>query len=316
MVTNEVVFLQPVAVSVKVKVTVPAEIPVINPALLIVATPGALLTHDPPALGVAVIVLPTHIDADGVETTGGEEMVTVAVVALQAVTMDVNVNVTVPAAIPVINPVLFMVAIAGLLLAQMPPAPGLAFMVLPIHKVAEGVLTTGGAFMVTGAVVALQPFAVDVKVKVALPAETPVINPALVIVAMPGALLTQVPPAPGLAVIVLPTHNVAEGVLTKGGEITVTDAVVALQPVAVEVKVKVTLPTDIPVITPAPVIDAIPGALLTQVPPAPGLAVIVLPTHNVAEGVLTTGRGFTVTVAVPLTARETQPLASATLAKE
>ena len=299
-VTDGVVLLQPVAVEVKVKVTVPIEIPVTNPALLIVATAGALLTHVPPTPGLAVMVAPTHNVADGVLTTGSAFTVTDGVVLLQPVVVEVNVKVTVPADIPVINPALLIVATAGELLTHVPPTPGLAVNVAPTHNVADGVLTTGSAFTVTEGVVLLQPVAVEVKVKVTVPADIPVINPALLIVATAGALLTHVPPTPGLAVIVAPTHNVADGVLTTGSAFTVTEGVVLLQPVAVEVNVKATLPADIPVTKPALLMVATPGALLTQVPPTPGLAFIVAPTHNVADGVLTTGRAFTVTVGVVL----------------
>lgn len=62
MVTVAVVFAQPVAVEVNVNVTVPAVRPVMSPALSIDATAGELLTHVPPAPGVAFIVAPTHND--------------------------------------------------------------------------------------------------------------------------------------------------------------------------------------------------------------------------------------------------------------
>ncbi len=300
MVTDGVVLLQPVVVSVKVKVTTPAETPVINPAFVTVATPGALLNHVPPALGLAVIVDPIHKEAEGVLTTGSEFTVTDVVVLLQPVAVSVKVNVTDPAETPVINPAFVMVAIPGALLNHVPPALGLAVIVAPIHKEAEGVLTTGSAFTVTEEVVLLQPVAELVNVNVTAPAETPVINPAFVMVATPGALLTHVPPALGLAVIVAPIHKEADGVLTTGNAFTVTEEVVLLQPVAVLVKVNVTAPADTPVINPAFVMVAIPGALLTHVPPTLGLAVIVAPIHTEAEGVLTRGSAFTVTEEVVL----------------
>ena len=43
----------------------------------------------------------------------------------------------------------------------------------------------------------IQPVDVDVNVKVAEPTETPVITPALVMLAIDALLLTQVPPVPG-----------------------------------------------------------------------------------------------------------------------
>ena len=60
--------------------------------------------------------------------------------------------------------------------------------------------------MVTDDVVALQPVIVLVKVKVALPAATPVTTPALVTVAFVTSLLAQVPPAVGDKVVVAPTQ--------------------------------------------------------------------------------------------------------------
>ena len=187
-----------------------------------------------------------------------------------------------------------MVATTGALLTHVPPVAGLAVIVAPTHNVEDGVLTAGSAFTVTEGVVLLQPVAVEVNVKVTVPADIPVINPTLLIVATAGALLTHVPPMPGLAVIVVPTHNLVVGVLTTGSAFTVTEGVVLLQPVAVEVKVKVTVPAEIPVTNPALLIVATAGALLTHVPPTDGLAVIVAPTHKVADGVLTTGSGLTV----------------------
>lgn len=59
-VTDDVVALHPVAVSVNVNVTEPDDTAVINPELLIVATAELLLNQVPPVAGVAFIVVPTH----------------------------------------------------------------------------------------------------------------------------------------------------------------------------------------------------------------------------------------------------------------
>jgi len=158
----DVELMQPVAVSIKVKVAVPAVSPVINPELLMDATKGLLLTHVPPIPGLAVIVAPAHNVDDGIVTVGSVFTVTVAEVLLQPVAVCVKVNETVPADTPVINPVLSIVATAGLLLTQVPPDPGLAVMVAPIHTIVDWVLTTGNAFTVTLDVVLLQPVAVSV----------------------------------------------------------------------------------------------------------------------------------------------------------
>jgi len=69
-VTDEVVLLHPVLVSVKVNVTLPAATPVTTPAFVTVATAVLLLTHVPPVVGDKVIVLPTHIVEEGVVTVG------------------------------------------------------------------------------------------------------------------------------------------------------------------------------------------------------------------------------------------------------
>jgi hypothetical protein len=138
-------------------------------------------------------------------------------------------------------------------------------------------------------VVLLQPVAVSVNVNVTLPLDTPVTNPALVTVAIVLSLLAQVPPVVGLKVKVAPTQSVDEGVTTMGAAFTATDEVVLLQPVAVSVKVNVTLPANMPVTNPALVTVAMVLSLLAQVPPVVGLKVKVAPTQSVGEGVLTTG---------------------------
>ena len=61
--TNEVVLLQFVVPSVKVKVTLPAATPVTTPVFVIVATAGLLLTQVPPVVGDIVMMLPAQTDA-------------------------------------------------------------------------------------------------------------------------------------------------------------------------------------------------------------------------------------------------------------
>jgi hypothetical protein len=183
------------------------------------------------------------------------------------------------------------------LLTHVPPVLGKAVIVASTHKVAEGTLTLRSVLTVTVVVVLVQPRPpVSVKVKVTSPADTPVINPLLSIVAMASLLLTHVPPVLGLAVIVVPTFRKDEGVLTVGAYTDIVD-VVLLHP-TVGVKVKVTSPADIPVINPLLSIVATPGALLTQVPPVFGLAVIVVPLQKIADDVLTIGAAATVRVVV------------------
>src|SRR5258706_13334515 len=96
--------------------------------------------------------------------------------------------------------------------------------------------------MVTADVVLLQVVVVLVKVKVTLPAATPVATPALVTVAREGLLLTQVPPLIGLNVIAEPIHKLDDGTLTVGSALIVTADVVLLQVVVVLVNVIVRVP--------------------------------------------------------------------------
>ena len=82
---------------------------------------------------------------------------------------------------------------------------------------------------------------------------------------------------------------------------TVTDEVVALQPVVVSVKVKVAVPVETPVTTPAFVTVATEALLLSQVPPVVGDRVIVPPTDT-DDGAETAGKGFIVAVTAVLEA--------------
>lgn len=294
-VTACVVLLHEVDVEVNVKVTDPSDTPETTPALVIVAIELLLLTQVPPVEGLKVIDPPTHTPAAAF-TTGNAFTVNDVVVLLHPEDVSVKVKLTVPAEIPVTKPVLSMVATVASLLSHAPPTDGLNVIKAPTHKLLEGRLTVGISLTVTVGVVLLNPVEVSVKVKVTVPAEIPVTNPALSIVATPTSLLNQVPPVPGLSVMVDPTHNLFDGSITVGRSFTATDAVVLIQPVVVFVKVNVTVPSAIPVINPPLVIVATPGSLLVQVPPALGFAVITLPTCNVAAGVLTVGNAFTVTV--------------------
>lgn len=63
--------IQPVAVSVKVNVAVPAETPVTTPALVTVAIAGLLLSQVPPVVGDTLEVVPSQIDAGPVMLTVG-----------------------------------------------------------------------------------------------------------------------------------------------------------------------------------------------------------------------------------------------------
>lgn len=141
------VLLQPVVEFVNVKVTEPAETPVITPALVTVAIAGLLLVHVPPIVGDNVAVLPVQTEA-GAETVGLAFIVTEDVVLLQPVVPSVNVKVTVPADTGVTTPALVTVATDVLLLVQVPPEVGDKVAVLPI-QIDDGAVNTGLAFTVT-----------------------------------------------------------------------------------------------------------------------------------------------------------------------
>ena len=88
---------------------------------------------------------------------------------------------------------------------------------------------------------------------------------------------------------------------------TITDVVLLLQPVADWVNVKLTVPADTPVTTPALVTVAMALLLLVHVPPEAGERFMVDPTHTDVPA-LTAGLGFTSTFAVFTTEAEPQAL--------
>ena len=91
--------------------------------------------------------------------------------------------------------------------------------------------------MVLGDVVAEQPVEVCWYVKFTDPADTPVINPALSIVAIELLLLVHIPPVVGEAVAVFPTQIFA-GAVTTGNAFTVivpAEVIVPHPPVRVTV---------------------------------------------------------------------------------
>ena len=127
----------------------------ITPALVTVAIELSLLVHVPPVVGDKVAVFPTHTEA-GAVTVGLALTVTDEVVLLHPVVPSVNVNVTVPAATPVITPAFVTVATDVLLLVHVPPVVGDSVAVLPTHTDA-GAVTVGLALTVTDEVVLLHP---------------------------------------------------------------------------------------------------------------------------------------------------------------
>jgi hypothetical protein len=128
--------------------------------------------------------------------------------------------VTLPAATPVTTPLLLTKAIFVLLLDHVPPGVVLiSVIVLPMHTLVgpEIGLMVGKEFTVTEEVVLLHPVFASVNVNVTVPADTPVITPEFVTVALAVLLLIQVPPVVGDNVAVLPTQTDA-GAVTVGKE--------------------------------------------------------------------------------------------------
>jgi hypothetical protein len=133
---------------------------------------------------------------------------------------------------------------------------------------------------------------VFVNVKVAVPGATAVTSPALVTVATDGLLLTQVPPLDGDNPVMPPIHRLfTPTMLTIGIGFTVIAAVGAeTHPVAVLENIKVAVPAEIPVTTPAFETVATLGLVLTQVPPPDGIKVEVEPSQMlVGPEMLTVG---------------------------
>ena len=81
-VTISVVALQPVVASVKVKVAVPAEIPVTTPAPVTSATLLLLLIQVPPVVGLNVVVSPALISVRPVMETDGSALISTSVIAI------------------------------------------------------------------------------------------------------------------------------------------------------------------------------------------------------------------------------------------
>ena len=131
--------IQLLDVWVNLKVEVPAATPVTIPALDTVATEELLDIQLPPVAGDKVVVPPTQIVLSPViETTGFTSMVAFPVgLDAQPVAVDVKVKLTDPAATAVTTPALLTVAMALLLLVQVPPEEGDKVVLSPIHKMAE-----------------------------------------------------------------------------------------------------------------------------------------------------------------------------------
>lgn len=138
--------VHPVALLVKVKVTVPSSTPVTEPLLVTVATEVLLLVHVPPVDGDNEVCEFIQMAVGPVKNTVGLSYTVTGAVASEAhpVILFVKMNVAVPAATPVTTPALLTVAIDGLLLDQVPPIDGDNVVVVPTHIVEDPEILTVG----------------------------------------------------------------------------------------------------------------------------------------------------------------------------
>lgn len=112
---------------------------------------------------------------------------------------------------PVTTPPLVTEAIALLELTHVPPVTGVSWVVLSEQTTDGPMMETEGLLnTVIGAEADdTHPVEVLVNTKLTLPAWMPETNPPLVIVAIDGSLLIQVPPDTGESVVVLPAQTTA-----------------------------------------------------------------------------------------------------------
>ena len=188
--------------------------------------------------------------------------------------------IVVPAATPVTLPDPSTVALAVLVLVQVPPLMLLVSAVVrPVHTVFVPPIT--GDWVTFNNMLLEQPAAVVYDI-VVLPPATPVTvtgEPAEPIVAADVLLLLQVPPVvASLNVIVEALHMVVAPWIAVIGA---TDTVpVVLQPVADTRYVIVATPDALPVTSPLPSTDALVLLLLHTPPAVASLRVVINPTHT------------------------------------
>jgi len=187
------------------------------------------------------------------------------------------------------------VAIAGLLLLQVPPAVASASVVVsPTQTLLAPVIAAGCGLTVIALLVEQPPG--SVYIILVEPGVPPVTTPVLPTTeAVPDAALLQVPPVTELAkVVVSVEHTVDAPVIAAGTGFTV-NGVDTAQPVG-SVNVMVTVPAEFPVTTPVPEpTDASVGLLLLHVElPEPSVSVVVDPTHTLVVPPIAEGSALTV----------------------
>jgi hypothetical protein len=302
---------QPVEDSVKVKVTLPGATEVTKPLLSTVATVGSLEAQVPTDDDPTMVVPPKQISSKPKILTVGAVLTVIGSVAsaTQPVVPSVNVKKAVPGDIPVTTPTFDTVATESALDTQVPPAPGVTCDNPPIQISSEpDIATVGLPFTVTGAEATdLHKVVLLVKVNVATPWLTAVMVPPLVMVAIASLLDAQVPPVPGVIVVVSPIHNsLSAGAVMVGPGSTVNESLGSeSQPLDNLVKINDTLPGANGVTKPALVMVAIAGSEDAQVPPVVGVMFTAIPTQVLLSNNTVVGFGSTVNCAV---SGDTQPV--------
>lgn len=209
-------------------IAVPGEMPVTVPGyvptIVMVATEGLLLLQTPPAtLSSRAVVEPKQTE-DAPIIGGGAALIETTIVATQPV-HDVNDIVAVPAATPVITPIVVesgdTVATDGLLLLHVPQLDATDNVdVRPMHAGPTPVIAGGALTVITVVAIAVPQLFVTAYVAVAVPAAIPVTTPDVApIVATEGLLLLHAPPLAVLLIVVAaPMHNIVDaGVLPADG---------------------------------------------------------------------------------------------------
>jgi hypothetical protein len=127
----------------------------------------------------------------------------------------VKVKVATPCVRPVTNPALFILAMDGLLLVQVPPEDGSNCVVVPTHIVDDPEILTSGIVLTLTTSLGNEVHPVDNSVYInrAVPVDTPVTIPELFTTATDGLVLDHIPPVAGDNVVVAPGQMEDEPVI-------------------------------------------------------------------------------------------------------
>lgn len=199
---------QPVDVSVNIKVTKPSETPVTTPESFTVARVGSRLVQWPPETGDKVVSESVQITLFPVILIDGIGNTIIGVgIETHPVMVSVKEINAVPSDIPVTIPTLFINAMSGSKLFQIPKPEETSVVMDPIQTLGvPELVTVGRLFTLTESVVAKQPVDISVNVKLVDPTSSPSTIPSLVTVAIKGLLVVHKPPVSGDNNVFPPKH--------------------------------------------------------------------------------------------------------------